>query len=381
MSASLDRSINRYGLTEINGSYIDANVDIVFVHGVDGHPERTWTSGWNGKSKVFWPSQLLPPMIEEKKARILVYGYDACLTSFMDGDAGGKIHNHAEHLIAELCANRRIRKATERPIVFVAHSLGGLVVKRALIYSSEVRGNYMEHLRSVYVSTYGILFLGTPRLGADLTKWHSRLGRIWVATNLGPDFDEDYNDFLSQWLDAVEINCETIQNIDRQFIQLIHRYHVYFFHEGELTKIRGDYCYTVEEQSAAPVIQDVERACIQQNHAQMCKFEDDDTPGFSVVAEGIQRYAAEAPAIIQRRWETEKAERQRSKEMVAKELIGITESAITQASPVDLAGHVIDRMAPNDSGPMRRNHSESQHCYYFNFLNLFSANKTSHRNG
>jgi len=137
----------------------------------------------------------------------------------------------------------------------------------------------------------------------------------------------------------------------------------------------------VEEQSAAPVIQDVERACIQQNHAQMCKFEDNDTPGFSVVAEGIQRYAAEAPAIIQRRWETEKAERQRSKEMAAKELIGITESAITQASPEDLAGHVIDRMAPNDSGPMRRNHSESQHYYYFKFLNLSSANKSSHRNG
>ncbi len=277
---------------------------------------------------------------------------------------------------------QKIRKATERPIVFVAHSLGGLDVKRALIYSSEVRGNYIEHLRSVYVSTYGILFLGTLHLGADLTKWHSRLERIWVATNLGPDFDEAYNDFLSQWLDAVEINCETIQNIDRQFIQLIHRYHVYFFHEGEPTKIRGDYCSIVEDESAAPVIQDVERARIQRDHARMCQFKNKNTPGFSVVAEGIQGYAAEAPAIIQRRWETEKAERQRSKEMAAKELVGVTESATAQESPMDSAGHVIDLRAPNDSGPVQRNPPpEPQYSYYINFLNFFSANGHSHRLG
>jgi len=59
-----------------------------------------------------------------------------------------------------------------------------------------------------------------------------------------------------------------------------------------------------------------------------------------VVAEGIQRYAAEAPPTIQRRWETEKAERQRSKEMAAKELLGFTESATAHESTVNSAGHV-----------------------------------------
>lgn len=41
----------------------------------------------------------------------------------------------------------------------------------------------------------------------------------------------------------------------------------------------------------------------------MCKFENDGAPGFDLVAEGIQRYADEAPGFITGRWEAEKRER------------------------------------------------------------------------
>lgn len=44
MFTSMNKFINRYELTEINGFYFDANVDLVFVHGVNEHSEYTWTS-------------------------------------------------------------------------------------------------------------------------------------------------------------------------------------------------------------------------------------------------------------------------------------------------------------------------------------------------
>lgn len=255
-------------------------------------------------------------MVDDEKARILVYGYDADVTSFTDGASKDKIHNHAEQLVAELSADRRRRKVTQRPVIFIAHSLGGLVVKRALIYSSEIRGNHTEHLRSIFVSTYGILFLGTPHKGSDVAQWGSRLE--WICGAILPS---RLVDTQPQLIDALKTNNETLQNIDRQFSHLISRLHIYFFHEGKPTNLKGTLQYIVDEESASPNIQDVERASIQQDHSRMCKFENERAPGFHLVTEGIQRFASHAPKTIKLRWDWEIAEQRTRREADAEQLL------------------------------------------------------------
>ncbi|KAL8785752.1 MAG: hypothetical protein Q9195_008518 [Heterodermia aff. obscurata] len=309
--------VNRFGLTEVS-SPRPASVDVVFVHGLNGDPHNTWTAE---KSKIFWPAQLLPPILEEEKVRVLVYGYDADVTSFTDGASKDKIHNHAEHLVAELAANRRIRKATQRPIIFVAHSLGGLVVKRALIHSSDIRGTKTEHLRSIFISTYGILFLGTPHKGSDVAQWGSRLE--WICNAVMPSGIVNSSD---QLVDALKTNNETLQNIDRQFTQLMDRFHIFFFHEAKPTflkvgKLKGKATFIVDEDSASPTVQDVERAAIQADHSHMCKFESDSAPGFDLVAEAVQRYADEAPVAVKAKWASEVKERVIQREAAVEQLL------------------------------------------------------------
>ncbi len=51
--------------------------DIVFVHGLGGHPRKTWTSP---RSDTYWPRDFLPADIPN--ARILTYGYDFSIASF-----------------------------------------------------------------------------------------------------------------------------------------------------------------------------------------------------------------------------------------------------------------------------------------------------------
>ena len=77
----------------------------------------------------------------------------------------------------------------------------------------------------------------------------------------------------------------------------------------------------VDEESASPTVQDVERAGIQADHSHMCKFENDSAPGFDLVVEAIQRYADEAPAQIKGRWAAESKERVIQKEAAAEELL------------------------------------------------------------
>ena len=279
---------------------------------MNGDPHKTWTSE---KNKTFWPYALLPPFIEEQRARILVYGYDADVVSFTDGAGKDKIHNHAELLVASLYSNRNMRKAKERPIIFVAHSLGGLVVKRALIYSAGILGNNTEHLRSIFVSTYGILFLGTPHQGSDVAEWGSRLE--WIC---GAVLPSKVLDTQPQLVDALKKNNETLQNIDRGFIQIMNKFHIYFFHEGKPTKMGLQLRFIVDETSASPTVQDVERASIPADHSHMCKFENMETPGFDLVVEAIQRYATAAPELTKSRWKQEEKESAGRKEAQIQEL-------------------------------------------------------------
>ena len=225
-----EHPIKHLGLTEVYAATPDTQVDVVFIHGLHGNPQDTWSST---SSHTIWPVTLLGPILQEEKARILVYGYAAQISSFTDGVSGDKMHNLAEQLVAELAANRGASKA-EHPIILVAHSLGGLIAKRTLTYSSEISGTKTEHLRSIFVSTYGILFLGTPHKGLNATNWRSRLEAICQAALSNEVINKNL-----QLINTLKSNNETLQNIDRQFIQLSRSLHIFFFHKGKPTDLGG----------------------------------------------------------------------------------------------------------------------------------------------
>ena len=101
--------INQFGLSEVYTSP-EPLVDIVFVHGLNGHAYNTWATH---NPEVFWPTDLLPEAVQDQRCRILTYGYDAQVTAFSDGASKDKIHNHAEHLASRLVANRSVRSTSQ----------------------------------------------------------------------------------------------------------------------------------------------------------------------------------------------------------------------------------------------------------------------------
>lgn len=80
------------------------------------------------------------------------------------------IYQHAQSLVTNLAMERKNEEVSDHPIIFVAHSLGGILVKRALELSNDLTSRHADDNRSVYIATYGIIFLGTPHTGADAGK-------------------------------------------------------------------------------------------------------------------------------------------------------------------------------------------------------------------
>ena len=121
-------SIKRFEITCINVDP-DATVDIVLVHGLNGHLMDTWKAN-NG---VFWPQDLLPLTLKKVKARIVVYGYNADVSSFGSdmSPSSDKIHHLAQTLLAARSMQRMPEERDGNAIIWVAHNLGGVLLKRA----------------------------------------------------------------------------------------------------------------------------------------------------------------------------------------------------------------------------------------------------------
>lgn len=140
----------------------DATIDICFVHGLTGNRDTTWTVR---EQAVAWPPNLLP--IYLPKARLLTFGYDAYAVRKTVASAS-RLVDHAANLLTDLTNERPPPDASQRRIIFVAHSSGGLVCKEAILQS---RDNPEAHLRGIFDSVIGIAFMGTPHGGAWMAHW------------------------------------------------------------------------------------------------------------------------------------------------------------------------------------------------------------------
>ena len=140
----------------------DAVVDVCFVHGLTGNREDTWTAA---SQHAPWPQLLLPLRLQ--KARILTWGYDAYPVR-RGVASSNRLIDHAMNLVHDLTTDRAEHNASSRSLIFVAHSLGGLVCKRAIIASRE---SAEPHLKAIFTHVKGILFMGTPHTGSWIAEW------------------------------------------------------------------------------------------------------------------------------------------------------------------------------------------------------------------
>ncbi|KAK5625677.1 hypothetical protein RRF57_001393 [Xylaria bambusicola] len=298
---SINKQISRYETTAVY-THPDAKVDIILVHGLNGEPQKTWTA----KNGVFWPADLLPASLRDARANVLVYGYNADVYSKKHGSnpSDNFIYMHAQTLVTSLTHYRKDELTSSNPIIWVCHSLGGILVKRALLYSNDLRTSQHEDYRSIYVSTYGIVFLGTPHTGSDIATWGSVLQAMSDAVVPRSFFQSE-----SVLLKTLKRDNETLQNINSHFLDVYQRFKILMAHENHKTDLKGTRALVVDANSAGPQLPGVTYYAIEATHSGMCKFDSKSAPGYRTISSAIREWVLDAPDVIRTRWRVEEDEK------------------------------------------------------------------------
>ncbi|WP_341525886.1 AAA-like domain-containing protein [Nostoc sp. UHCC 0302] len=135
--------------------------DVIFVHGLGGHARGTWHPQELRDDDNFWLTWLAQ---ERPDLGIWSFGYKA--EPFEWRGSTMPLFDRASNLQAYL----EVNNIGEHPIIFIAHSMGGLLVKEML------RNAQTFQKKAVIQQTKGIVFLSTPHTGSHLANLVDKIG-------------------------------------------------------------------------------------------------------------------------------------------------------------------------------------------------------------
>lgn len=262
---------------------------------------------WTASNSCCWLRDLLSFDIP---VRVLVFAYEDTPKSIFGSGTAEKIQRHAQTLLQDLWSQRDTDEIRKRPIIFICHGLGGIVVKKALILSSNYISPRLAHLHSIYSTTASIIFMGTPHLGIAKDRWPLLLSRFTSVLSES-----------SHLRSSIEKGSETLQEITDQFMPLMENFSVYNFWETVETTFGPFRGFIVEESSAAPW-PTVESSGIHATHSQMCKFPDEHCPTYKVILAALRRYLKAAEHKIPRRLAAAKHDLRNLREAEVHEILG-----------------------------------------------------------
>lgn len=172
-------------------------------------------------------------------ARVMSYGYDST-TAFSKSVTD--VEDQAAMLLNTLDLDRSQPSKKNRPLVFIAHSLGGVIVKKVSFpnpmtscqetkQANDVQALIIAHERS---SHYGLLlnsvkalvFFGMPHRGSDLAYWSTLAAKLLNTVQVGRGTNQSF-------VEALQRNSKTFTDISQSFIDRAAPLKVRTFYETE----------------------------------------------------------------------------------------------------------------------------------------------------
>lgn len=186
-----------------NTSKTDTGIDIIAIHGLDTQSPETWEYKKDDGHKVNWLADkgMLPAEVPGTR----IYTCDWPTELFETNDSIPlKIEELAVSLLQGILGSNPKR---DRPILFIASCLGGIILMQALV---EAKDEYA----AIREATRGIIFLATPFRGTsfqDVALWAQPGLRAWAAIR---------SKQLTELLDWVNSPTFNLARLVREFTRL-----------------------------------------------------------------------------------------------------------------------------------------------------------------
>ncbi len=222
----------------------DSIGDIVFVHGLAGHPWATWHPQGKTEGSDFWPFWL-GEILRGKEIDVNVWSFGYEAPGLKYSGQGISRFDQASYLLESL----EVDHIGASPFIFVTHSLGGLIVKE-VIRTAQNFPQYQGILRHIK----GIVFLSTPHRGIHLAN---------LIENIG-------------FLTKARVNVEELKEHSPHLRDLNQWYRQNTGRLGILTKVFYETkpmggVLVVNEDSADPGITDVHSIAVPADHVSIAK--------------------------------------------------------------------------------------------------------------
>ncbi|TNN46537.1 Protein SERAC1 [Liparis tanakae] len=150
--------------------------DVLFIHGILGAAFKTWrqkdrdtleeekeTEGREDYTEC-WPKSWLAA--DCPNLRVLSVEYDSHLSDWMAKCPAENQMKSLAYRSQELLKKLKLAGVGERPVVWVAHSMGGLLVKKMLLDASED-----PDMQELLKNTKGIMFYSVPHHGTFMAEY------------------------------------------------------------------------------------------------------------------------------------------------------------------------------------------------------------------
>ena len=227
-------------------------IDIVFVHGLGGTSLRSWCR--DRDLDCLWPKVWLPDDLPT--ARVLTFGYNTHFSSKKE-QAFSTISDFATDLLFRMKYGENTpERLGQVPIIFVAHSMGGLVFKKAF-----VQGHLNTEFSEIISMIKAALFLATPHRGTDLAETLNK----FLASSLFGHSPKEYITELAR-------RSPTIDELNEAFRHHASKLRLFSFYETLTTSTGPVSLMVVDKPTAIMGYPNEIQTPLTADHHNVCKF-------------------------------------------------------------------------------------------------------------